>query len=137
MLQRGLSNRPTGAVALMLLGAAYLLNTASTRDHQNLGRTSLFGAQVKQALVAVQRTGAMVDRMILSWGEMLESESINLGCLKKDQVIAQRTRIVKTCACPICNFIFHSEIKKLSPSSCPKRNSKLILPQTIGTQGIL
>ena len=136
MLQRGLSNRPTGAVALMLLGTAYLLNIASTRDHQNLTPTSLFGAQGKNALVAVQRTGAMVDRMILSWGEMLESESLNVGCMKKDQLIAQHTHMLKKRACPICNFIFHSEIKTPLPSPCPKRNSIVVLPQTIIKQGI-
>ena len=90
MLQRGLSSRPTGAVALLLLGAGYLLQLIGTDDHQNLIRKSLFGAQFNDALVLVQKTGATIDQVLWSWGELLESESRSLGCTKKERAIVQR-----------------------------------------------
>jgi hypothetical protein len=122
MLRRGLSNRPTGAAALLLIGAAFLLNTASTRDHQNFVLTTLFGMHVKDALVVVQRTGVAVDRMIVSWGEMLENNSTHLGCLKKNKLIAQRAHMLKIPLGEFYNFIFRPETKRSPRLVCPKRN---------------
>ncbi len=94
MLQRGLSNRPTGAVALLLLGAGYLLSLARTHDHPGFIAKTLFGAPVKDAMVLVQKAGAVVDRILVNWGDLLESESRHWGCVKKERLLVQRTPVV-------------------------------------------
>lgn len=90
MLQRGLSNRPTGAVALLLLGAGYLLNLAQAHDQRGFLAQTLLGAPVKETLVLVEKTGAAIDHVFLTWGEMLKGHSNALGCLEKKRMLLVR-----------------------------------------------
>ncbi len=125
MLQRGFSNRPTGAVALLLLGAAYLLNLARTHDHRNFLFKTMFGSPVKNTLVAVQKAGVTIDYMLLSWGKMLECESESLGGMKKEKLIVARTGIVKEPAYDSSSLMVWPGASVRAtprPPKCQKRN---------------
>ena len=123
MLQRGLSNRPTGVVAMLLLGAGYVLNFIRTPDHQDFLLRSLFGAPAKDAMVFIQRTGARVDHVLISWGEMLETESERLGCSKRRCLTAQRSCATRGPAFDASNFVYLPEAKA-GASPCPISKSK-------------
>jgi len=152
MLQRGLSNRPTGAVALLLFCATYILNAARTDDHFEFFERTLLGRQLPEAFNLVQRAGKTVDHMIVCWGRMLESGSDCLGYARQERVLVLRTRLVRkarSLARGIC--MPSAQAGSATHANCSKRQARLldtaesrteisilgIIPGTIGAMQVV
>ena len=72
MLQRGLSNRPTGAVALLLIAGGLLLNSVTEQNPTQTFRNLLLGRSAQQAshlachaMTLGSKMGTFIDRLAL------------------------------------------------------------------------